>query len=392
MNLSVKKILIASFGFISIFFSACKKEEAEPVTVIEENKAPQHKWFCLSKNSIQPIDLPQNAPQVLEKPWTEALRISCMAQSPDNDSIAASREATPKVYALVNRLGILVFTDDSCSVFEDEKFFEGRSADKLVFMNETPIFSLYRNSFFNDTKTLSSAFKPFLVQFDSDSGVFYPILSYENLGFGKDEEITDFIWNGMDWYCSVKKTDSSSTEFSYIKWKPDTNLLTISPEENLITVLDSTEEEFREKRSPKDFAAAPTRIKGLLSSLPKDFNFYIRVKNAGGPSERIFFKGKQSEENPSVTAIGQLAENWAGVLFPDGTMYLNGILYGKKALNNGRTVALKLPKLPENYKYTDFGISGNYFYAAWEESNFYKTGRAGFLQVDFDKLLYKKQD
>ena len=69
-------------------------------------------------------------------------------------------------------------------------------------------------------------------------------------------------------------------------------------------------------------------------------------------------------------------------------MYFSGALYNKHILNNSRTIALRLPKLPENFVYSDFGISGSFLYVAWEEVSFYETGRAGFLSVDLEKVLY----
>ncbi|MBQ9626292.1 MAG: hypothetical protein IJR40_03860, partial [Treponema sp.] len=75
--------------------------------------------------------------------------------------------------------------------------------------------------------------------------------------------------------------------------------------------------------------------------------------------------------------------------FEDGTLYLNGALYANKILNKSKNLALRLPKMPEGYKYTDFGISGATLFAAWEQTDFYETGRAGFLQVDLKPILYK---
>ena len=85
-----------------------------------------------------------------------------------------------------------------------------------------------------------------------------------------------------------------------------------------------------------------------------------------------------------------LSQSYSGVLFEDGTLFLEGALPGKHILRGGKAVCIRLPKLPKGFMYSEFTISGTTLYAAWEESSFYKTGRSGFIQVDLDETLYKK--
>ncbi len=90
-----------------------------------------------------------------------------------------------------------------------------------------------------------------------------------------------------------------------------------------------------------------------------------------------------------LKASAILAESWSAVLFEDGTFFIEGALPGKHILRGGKTVAIRLPKLPPQFVYSDFVISGTSLYAAWEESAFFKTSRSGFLSVDLDSTLYK---
>ena len=99
--------------------------------------------------------------------------------------------------------------------------------------------------------------------------------------------------------------------------------------------------------------------------------------------------GKEDVPVPVRDSVPETPVFDIGALFEDGTLYLNGALYGNKILNNANTVALRLPKLPHGYRYSDFGISGTDLFASWEESDFYKTGRSGFIQVDLGKILYE---
>ena len=77
-------------------------------------------------------------------------------------------------------------------------------------------------------------------------------------------------------------------------------------------------------------------------------------------------------------------------MFQEGTLYLEGALDGRRILRGGKPVAIRLPKLPQGFRYTSFVISGTSLYAAWEETDFYKTSRSGFIQVNLDETLYKE--
>ncbi len=383
-------LVLATF----ILFSCSGKKNSQKEEPPVEKKVSGHKWFALDKNGFSETDAPQKAPVALQKPWTEAVRISSLAVTGEETPLDVAEGAAPKVFALVNRLGIIEMGnsgDEAIRVFKDEAFFADRTADKLVFMNGTPIFALYRNSYFNEEITSAQKFRPFLIQFSKDSGIYFPILTYENLSLSDNSEVNDFCWNGKEWFCSVKTFSDSETDFSYLKFRPETALLSISPEKNLINIEKSSEKEFRVQRSPQQFSQAPERLQKLLRSIPQDFDFYVECKTAGGPTPRDFIHSKKIDTKNVHRAAAQIAGTWIGALFEDGTLYLNGALYGKKILNGGNTVALRLPKLPDTFKYSDFGISGTKLYASWEETDFYKTGRAGFICVDLEKILYSRE-
>lgn len=390
---STAKILYKIFLAAGIFFtlnSCSKKTEpaiSEEIQIQVEKKSSFYKWFALTKDGWTETESPQRSPVALKKPWTEALRISCMAQTESAPLETADSDA-PKIYALTNRLGLLLLSKNGIKVFKDPSFFEGRTADNAVFMNGTLIFSLYRNSYFNESISNPEPFRPFLIQFSDGSGVFFPILTYENLSLDENSQVNDFFWNGKEWFCSIKKFSEAKTDFSYIKFRPETALLSISPEKNLIAIEKSSENDFRAQRSPRKFNAAPERIQNLLKSIPDGFDFYAQCRTAGGASPVDYVHSKRLGSANMHRAAAILSQTWCGALFEDGTLYLNGALYGKKILNNSRTVALRLPKLPQGYKYSDFGISGTELFAAWEETDFYKTGRAGFIEVDLEKILY----
>lgn len=384
---------ISCAAFFLILISCAQKKSPEQISVATEEvvnlekKNSTFEWFCLTRNGFEKIERPQKTPAIIKKPWTEALRISYMAQAAEDSPLDVDANSAPKVFALVNHLGVIALGANEIKVYKDETIFANRSAEKIVFMNGTPVVSVYKNSFFNEKISASEMFRPFLVQFAQDSGVFFPILTYENLALDERTQVNDFCWNGTQWFCSIKSSDENETKFEYLKFRPETTLLSISPERNFISIEESSEDEFRAQRRPQKFSDAPERVKNLLNNLPANFNFYAECKIASGPTPHEYLRGKVSSGAMRKATV-QISDTWIAALFEDGTTFLNGALYGKKILNGGKPIALRLPKLPSGYVYSDFGISGTQLFAAWEESEFYKTGRAGFIKVDLGKILY----
>lgn len=388
------KCFFPIFFCAAFFLISCNQKNApeqispasDEVVFLEKSNSV-FEWFSITRDGFEKIERPQKAPPVIKKPWTEALRISYMAQAAENSPLDLDAKSAPKIFALVNRLGVIAFGAEENKIFKDDSIFANRSAEKIVFMNGVPVISVYKNSFFNEKISAHEMFRPFLVQLAQDSGVFFPILTYENLALDEKTQVNDFCWNGSQWFCSTKSSDENETKFKYLKFRPETTLISISPEKNFLLIEESDEDEFRAQRRPHRFSYAPERVKELLENLPEDFNFYAECKIASGPTPREYLHGRVSSGAMRKATV-QISDTWIAALFEDGTMFLNGALYGRKILNGGKPIALRLPKLPEGYVYSDFGISGTQFFAAWEESEFFKTGRAGFIKVDLGKILY----
>lgn len=383
----------------AVFFSAaflfvvvsCAKKQIPPATEVPV-QADSFSWYAFSGGSFQKISRLSDAPSVPAKPWTEAVRISSLATS-----FSDGRGGVPKGYALVNRLGILVFDGDNADLFSDTAIFSGKTARNLVFYGNTPLFMVYRSSFFNESDgSPRKNSSPFLIQFDPEQRISYPVLSAGNLGFDDGYEITDFIWDGSVWTCSAKASEDAKTVFSYVSFQPEIPLLSVTPENASASVFveKSSAEKFRGAQKTSDFSKAPKRLKDLLQTLPKDAVFSVTCCNAGGHSPRTFISAPAETISSGaplsgvLSAAAVLSDTWGCVLFEDGTVFLNGALYGRAVLNGGKTVAMRLPKIPAGFVYSGFSISGSSFYASWEETSFFKTARSGFIRVDLDAVLY----
>ena len=115
----------------------------------------------------------------------------------------------------------------------------------------------------------------------------------------------------------------------------------------------------------------------------------MEVKSAGGSSNRIYENTVKNSKEKALNSKAMLAQSWSCVLFEDGTLFLEGALPGKHILRGGKPIAIRLPRLPAGFVYSDFVISDTTLYAAWEETDFFKTNRSGFLSVDLDSTLYR---
>ncbi len=299
MNMSIKnftKILITAGLLLSI--CSCGKKQIVTIETAETPVKPQnHTWYYFNGDTYEKISKPQLAPFKPQTPWTEAVRISSTGTSADSDDMFN------KAYAVVNRVGILCFENDKISLAKDENLFTSRTAGNLVFLNNTPIFSVNKSSFFNNTITDPNYKKDesqhlFLIHFDPSAKLCYPIIHSTNLVEEPNSEVTDFSWDGLNWICSVKSITDIKNEFNYVKWHPTVPLLELSPgtAKNYITVSESSQDEFRKTKEQIPYRNAPERIKNMLSNFSYDIPFQLEIKNAGGSSSRVYLNNVKTDK------------------------------------------------------------------------------------------------
>lgn len=383
MKLSKFSFVIVS---LCVLLSACSKKtvvmhknKKQAVDLEMKQKSGDHKWFYFADGSYSEIDLPQHSPILALKPWTESVRVCDGNVGVDGTALL-----------LVNHLGALYFdATDNPVLIQDYQLFSDSTAGNLVFEGGIPYFTLVKNSFFNKTAS-GNPNQSHIIRLSTAQKLFFPVVTYGDLNIERSGEVTGTYFDGTDWVSSVKSTKNNKVSFHYIKWKSLVDLASVQPfassqSSGNISVSEISESSYRTLITPEDFSKAPARLRDLLKSIPKDFNFVLTCRDAGGSSPRYFSNG--SDDGTVSNAI--IKENWVCAVFGDGTTYFSGSLDGLPLINNGRTVAFRLPKLPRRYSYQAFAMSGKYLIVAWEESDFYKTGRSGFLTVDMEKLFYQ---
>ncbi|MBQ9207633.1 MAG: hypothetical protein IJ158_13105 [Treponema sp.] len=373
---------------VCLLLSGCTKkvsmhQNRNKVDIEMAQKSGDHKWFYFGDGSYSEIDLPQHSPILALKPWTESVRVCDGNVTADGKSIL-----------LVNHLGALYFdSTDNPILIQDYQLFSDSTAGNLVFESGIPYFTLVKNSFFNKTAS-GNPRQSHIIRLSEEQKMFFPVITYGDLNIEQSGEVTGTYFDGTDWVSSVKSTKNNKVSFHYIKWKSLVDLASVHPfsrggETGSISVSEISESTYRNLITPEDFSKAPLRLKDLLKSIPKDFNFTLTCRDAGGSSPRYFEHGT-TDDGTVANAI--IKDNWICAVFGDGTTYFSGSIDGLPLINNGKTVAFRLPKLPRRYSYQAFAMSGKYLIVAWEESDFYKTGRSGFLTVDMEKLFYQKSE
>ena len=373
-------------AFCSLFLFSCTKnvqntEEFKLSTMlneIESNDNAVHKWYYFDKTGLVSTDLPQNVPITIFKPWTETMRVSGGAKIGENS------------FLLVNRLGLLELSDNLESepeLIRDALYFSDTSVNDLVSVDGHPVFSVYRNSFFN--AKASENVLPFLIQYRTDSKIFFPLLKVTDLGLSDKAENVHLLYDGNAWTASFKTSVADRTNFDYLQFYSLEPLISLSgkAKNGQIQQQNLTLELFKKIVCQFDYKDCPERMNKLLLQIPAEYGLEISFSSPNSSSPRTYIR---NAENASGSFKGKVKDDgtYITALFTDGTVYFSGALPNTYILRGGEPVAFRLPKLPEGFIYNDFAFCGNILYASWEEELFYQTGRAGIIALDLKKVLY----
>mgnify|MGYP006916054600 CR=1 FL=1 len=367
-----------------------KAQSPEPNLPTLPARAKDHSWYAFSNGGFVKASLPQNSAIQSMKPWTESVRISAGATGLDGNG-----------YMLVNHVGALIFEKkENPTIINDKQLLSKSTASNLIFSGGNAYFTLSKNALFNRAddsgvfeQGANGSNRPYLVRISTESKMLYPCITYGDLGIASGEEIAGSRFNGNEWISAIKseeidaETGEDKVEFRFIRWDSLQDFATLSAQTRpgKIILDECSEENYLEPNRPKDFSKAPERLKNLLSSIPDSFDYSVSLRLPGGSSPELFSHGSMASPTEARAII---AEDWICAIFADGTTYFSGAIgEGKHTINGGKTVAFRLPKLPKNYFYTDFCLSDNILVVGWEENDFYKTGRSGFLTVNMAALF-----
>ena len=387
-------IFMLMMAFLMLFFQGCTKSssfskavrQSNPEIEFKEISKKNHRWYYFTYDGFQRVALPQHAPQVLMKPWTEAIRIS--------SSLSIGSDS----FMTVNKLGLFNCDPENENqgvLITDNAIFSGLTADNLIGIDGYPVFHVYKDKEFNTNgkNKDSDVNHPFLVQYHPDSSVFLPLLSTDDLDYDNNVEVSDIMYENNEWSVTLKSMDNNRKRFDYITFSTYDNLTSIEPNKrkDMLRTESISEGEFRSKMTPEDMSHSPARVQQLLSRLPKDFTYYIQLSKQNTGIQKSYVKSDDLSNPDIMESQVLLGDTYSIAIFTDGTGFFSGALKDRYVLNNDYPVAFRLPKLPKNFTYGPLIIEGDILYIAWEESVFYETGRSGFLSVDLGKVFYEDE-
>lgn len=384
IKLKTKKYCAIVIALISFFVISCKKtNEEKDALLYSDFQVPEvkeiltHNWYYFTKDNFLKSKEIQNISEVFEYPWSEATRISASIQVGNSGFMA------------VNKLGILHFTHEGdIKLHKDDSIFKNVTIGGLLNINDNPIFYTYKNDFFNDQENHNNSF---LYHFKSDTGIFYPVLSKDQLQIEKNTEIISFDKLGHDFFITSKTVNQDKVIFDYSKFLINdiNSLLTGSPKYLNLEKTSVDESVIRDFSTPISFQDAPKRLKNLLERVPGSLHFTVETAINKYDSKTIYINQSQQDSSSfPISCKAILKETYSIGVFADGTTFFAGSLPDKYILNSGKSIAFRLPKLPAGFAYGDIVLAGNNLICSWEEKDFYKILRSGFLVVNLEEVLY----
>jgi hypothetical protein len=352
-----------------------------------------HTWFAFTKDGFKQVDFPSRALKVDFVPWTESIRV-CDAAMAGNGSKGA--------FFLVNKLGMLTFTDGVIKLAREVSYFGNSTVDSLIVARDTPIFHHFTNDFFNSAAdTAKMPRDTVMISFNPQTQFFYPALLKDDIQLPANAEVTSVAYSQNEWLFQIKQEEDEKSQldyraFTFFESDFDAASARSTAARGMLRAI--TQDEFRKSLESESYAAkAPARLKNLLPAIPNGVSFFLECRFQDVTPPKLFSVGVNTlafvSPNSQVEVNGHavIADTYAAALLEDGTVYFQGALTGYSIYKNNAVTVFKLPELPEGFVYGNCIISGGKFYASWEERRFYETARSGFVQVNLDALLYAEK-
>lgn len=410
-TIQMKKALFVCCIWIYLFLSCSNKngkdmfgEYTRIRNAVNNEHSATHRWFYFTEEGFKESTVPRTAPKVQKKPWTQARRITS----------AALIDGTG--YFTVNKLGILVCPSASGSqsegiasqtkLIKNIPLFSQAAAGSLFCIEQTPVLNLYTNDFFNtyNAKTHTANGKengqtPFLIQYVPENRNFIPLLSANDFDWQKKAELRELFFNGTYWYALLKETQDKRTDFYAYRFS------TVEPVTAFASVRISAEvgtsgfkphiisesidvDALRTAAKPRSANEMSDSLQELLSPISENVPWYLDYICENAQTVRHFVR--RENEGKARQAYANSSANCTVVVFEDGTVCFAGTLPMKHVVNEGKPVVFKLPRLPKSYSYGASFIAGSNLFTAWEETAFFETGKSGFLAVDLEQVLYRR--
>ena len=353
--------LIGALTVLAVL-SACSGK-APGTTAAAGNQAgtPGASWYQLRAGAFQPVAGPGAAATIPLKVWTVQERIADMAFLGDT------------LYCAVNGSGLAAVSLDAAgsptfASHADALIFEHRTITTLVPRDGTVAVHLYYNSVLNDARPeelqLSGiSLVTFLPGQSNYAFVIPPFqrrnADWEAAGFAAESENSfDIEW---------KHTDATETRFAYTRFHADTRAEEPVTRDTYMAALGVPS--IAGPGVPADLAAFFEDCRTRIPSLGPETAVQFFLRSRENPVRRSYRSRPVSDDVVLVPVFEQAGIRSA--LLPDGTV--------RRRAAGAAVTTMKLPALPDGFRYTDIARLGSVLVVPWEEASFTEVGRAGLL-------------
>ena len=318
-------------------------------------------WLQLQKGTFQPVAGPWSTTRVTLQPWTVQSRVADMAFF--NDSL----------YCAVNGSGLATVEKDPAGALQfsyhaDPLIFAHRTITTLVPREGSLAVHLYFNALLNDARqqdlSIAGISLVSYVPLNADYAFLIPPFQrknpdWESVGFATESENSfDFEW---------KYTDAAETRFQYTRYHADTNAEESTDRATFLAALGVP---FIEGPAvPSGLAAFFAACRAEIRPLPSGGSIQFSLRSKESPVRHNYRSLNESESALAVPVFEDHGKLLA--LLPDGRLL--------DAEPGAPPRARRLPRLPQEFRYTDIVKWGSSLVVPWEEIAFTDVGRAGIL-------------
>ncbi|TWI76973.1 hypothetical protein [Treponema putidum] len=360
-----QKTIFTVLSALALLFASCtnKSAEAENINKPENQESPAipitSAWYYFTQDetlevpALKKINSPDEAPRTDFLPWTEAIRVSGLGLMYD-----------PPLF-LVNKAGILpAFTIDEEPKIEVKSEFYAKTADGFYKTDVGSLIRLYTNTIFSPVIQDESPSR--LLRYNSVNGELLSLITPKTFNLENTSQLSALEFN-KKWFTAFKTEKNDHVSFDYFSFFSFEELL----KGNYFKI---SQEEFINASSP--IVSDEDGIDKILQQTQKNVKaeFFSEDLNT---KQVIFYQNSKNSYKGDFEITASVCEFKAEDKIKALLLETGELFYFEPQTQEWEE--LKLPKLPENFIYTYFIIKNGAIISAWEEQNFFETGRSGLL-------------
>ena len=350
---------LALLGALLVLLAACSGRTGSAGSAAA-GAMPGATWYQLQAGTFSSVASPAQAAAVPPRPWTVQGRVADFAFLGDALFCAINGSGLASISVAA---GIPAFT-----YFPDPLIFGHRTVTTLVPRDGTISIHLYYNILLNDAQPQDLQLSGISLVTFLPGQANYTFLvppfqrrntDWEATGFAAESENSfDIEW---------KHTDVVETRFAYTRFHADTRAEETVSRDTFLAAMGAPT--ISGAPVPRDLAVFFEECRKRIPGMAADTALQFSLRSREDPLRRSYRSQPQSDSAVTVPVFEQGGSRWG--LLPDGT-----VLSSPAA---GGLATIRLPALPEGFRYTDIVRVGADFLVPWEEASFTDVMRAGVL-------------